>query len=792
MIGTTLKQRFYIERELGRGGMGAVYRAIDQVLERPVAIKMLKDVTGEDVGRKLRLEAQILARLMHENIVRLYDFDVQDGTYYFIMEEVDGTSFFHRWKQLTIPDRMGILAQIGRALDYAHHQGIIHRDVKPGNILLTKSDQAKLSDFGLSLQTDVTQEVGVARGTPVYMSPEQAKGQRLDHRSDLYSLGVLLYECATGSPPFQGNAMAIMSQHVNAEAPTPLSKNPEISAELDSLIRALMSKNPERRPGSGKEVAEGLEDLSKNNRWLAGNDAVTAEALARAPEGTPPKSGPSGSTSASGGRSKFDADARIAGSAPMDAGGKAGSFARRMIDQVNADPIALDPEQRFLAGHYLAYLLGGSRRRGIFLRRPLDPLNADRARLVLAMTWLASSPGDEESVKLAARLLDERPDVRPLLNPAAVVKYLRSRDTPPKRKRFRQLRQALQQASTHASKHMLDEGGILNPGLMPQKLHDLYKISPERTEVDDQLVERWNRLTDVWRDNADFRMAVLRYATVNAASDPASIELWPEVVYPLIERARWQRRFRSNFEAFWDGFTKQLAPAPGVKMDRMLTRAVPAQVVQVLDQELEEFGDAADAADLFDEAPAATPEEPTLKVRVSAASLHEIAAVQEQAKDFIPLSEPDPIRFTLGELRELWKEALDNLKKGAVKGGHRQVPVGPYRLAVIASIRGHKAGTVAIQGMPNKQIEMLVPSFAGGSASRPIVAVWPYPNRSLAITYFDIRGVQRYILWDATNSQQSNFDDAADLNHALFQRSMETPDQLDRVLTNKFRPINPV
>jgi eukaryotic-like serine/threonine-protein kinase len=800
VIGTTLKDRFHLERELGRGGMGAVYKAVDQTLQRSVAIKVLKELGGEEVGRKLRLEAQILARLIHEHIVRLYDFDEQRGTFYFIMEEVDGPSFFHRWKNVTIPERLLILAQVADALDYAHRQGIIHRDIKPGNILLTKADQAKLSDFGLSVYSDATQEIGVARGTPLYMSPEQAKGQRLDHRTDLYALGVLIYECTTGVTPFSGNAMAVMSQHVNGVPVPAVKRNPEIAAPLNALIMSMLEKNPELRPTSGKAVAEALRQLAQDNRWSSASGAAEAEATASAAAMVESvridSSGRSVSSSSGSGtpRTNFGGVAGVAGPSTLDPGGKAGPLARQIVEEIVAEPIQPTPEERFLAGHYLAYLLGGSRRRGFFLRRPLDPLNADRARLIMAMTWLMSQKADEAAMPTAARILDERPDVRPLLSPIVLLKYLKSRDNPAKRKKFRLVRQQLQDASTYASKHMTDEKGILNPGLMPQSLDDLRKIAPADAEVDDELVERWNRLTELWRGAPDFRQGVLKYATVAAADDPASIELWPEVVYPLIERARWQRRLRTKYEMFWDGVTGVVqAPAPGVRMDRAMARAVPEQVAEQIDQDLEAFEDVADLAELMQDAPAGPPEEKSLNVRVNANSLREIAAVEAKPDEgLLPLSDVDPIRFTLGELRELWKEALANLKSGNVKGGHRNIPVGPYRLAVVASIRGHKAGTIAIQGMANKQIEMLVPSFAGGAANRPILAVWVYDNKSLAITYLDIRGLQRYILWDAANSQQTNFVDAADLNHSLFQRSMEVPDQLDRVLTKKFRPSNPV
>src|SRR5262249_38848221 len=188
-IGTTPNQRFLLEKELGRGGMGAVYSATDQLLQRSVAIKVLRDKSGEEVAKKLRLEAQIAARLLHENVVRIYDLGQADGTYFLVMEEVKGTSYSRRWRHLSLEERLRILAQVAEALDYAHHQGVVHRDIKPGNVLLTAGDVPKLSDFGLSMIVEQGDQSAMIRGTPHYMSPEQTRGTRLDYRTDLYSLG---------------------------------------------------------------------------------------------------------------------------------------------------------------------------------------------------------------------------------------------------------------------------------------------------------------------------------------------------------------------------------------------------------------------------------------------------------------------------------------------------------------------------------------------------------------------------------------------------------------------------
>jgi eukaryotic-like serine/threonine-protein kinase len=814
VIGTTLNQRFTLDKELGRGGMGAVYRATDQVLQRTVAIKILKERTGDEVGRKIRLEAQILARLLHEHIVRLYDFGEADGTYFFVMEEVDGSSFSRRWKQIPLAERLMVIAETADALNYAHHQGVIHRDVKPANVLLTSADTAKLSDFGLSLIADDAQVDGVIKGTPHYMSPEQAKGRRLDYRTDLYALGVMAYECATGLPPFQGPSMAVIASHVNAVPDTPRSRNQAISPALEALILRLLAKDPDARPGSGAEVAASLRDLIATDPTL--RDPAHAGATgdpSAAPSLTPPTirrvdltvvpqsstgssaTGPGSGSGAGTGmvaaRLPSPSPELVVRSRPTIAVGLDRARASAMIGEVEANPIELTADQRYFSGHYLAYLLGGSRRQGFFRRRPLDPLNADRARLMLAMTWLMiRGPGDDNLAR-AADLLESRHDVRPALSPITVTKYLGVRDTPAKRKSFRVARKRLREASAYAATHMTDDKGVLNPGLMPQVLDDLRKVAPARVEVDDQLVGRWNRVAEVWRGRPDFRQAVLGYATTSAGRDPASLELWPEVVYPLIERARWQRQLRSNTEAIWDNVTAVLRlPDAGVQLDRVIRKVVPPQVVEKLDLSLAVFEeDPVLDADLVVEAEA----EPAPRgVRIGASSLQEIVLDQSPDRGFVRLVVPDPFRFTMGDLRELWQEAVNALRTPGARGVHRNVPVGPYRLAVIPSIRGKSAGQIAIQGMHNKQIEMLIPSIRlASSAGKPIMAAWSYEDDSLVVAYVDYRNDEKYILWHAPTSQQTNFDAATTLNSTLLQLNMESPDQLDRALSKRFRPTKP-
>ena len=182
--------------------------------------------------------------------------------------------------------------------------------------------------------------------------------------------------------------------------------------------------------------------------------------------------------------------------------------------------------------------------------------------------------------------------------------------------------------------------------------------------------------------------------------------------------------------------------------------------------------------------------------------MDEIAADQARKdKGLITLAGPDPIRFLQGQLHELWKEAVNALQSqvrpggpGATKpAGHKHIPVGPYRLVVVASIRGRAAGQIAIQGMANKQIEMTTPSFrTTGSANRPILAVWLYRDNSLVITHLDFQGTEHYVLWHAPLSHQLKFDDPADLVRELQTLGMELPEQLDAALSRRFRPRNTV
>lgn len=812
-IGATLNERFLLEKELGKGGMGAVYAARDQLLERRVAIKVLKEQSGQEVGRKLRLEAQIAARLLHENVVRIYDFGQSDGVYYLVMEEVDGPSYTKRWRRLPLDERLLVLAGVADALDYAHHQGVVHRDVKPGNVLLNASDSPKLSDFGLSMVVERGDDSGVIRGTPHYMSPEQTRGGRLDYRTDLYSLGVMVYESATGSVPFTGTSITIMTQHATVEPDRPRARSSAISRELEEMILSLLAKRPEDRPASGSATASALREESQRIRERdraprtieppapAEPPANVASVLESLQTGTVAKA-PEAVQAAPAASSRPRHLATVAGTGGVLALVRE-PLVRKMLELVLAEPMMLSPDERYLHGHYLAYLISGSRRQGLFLRRPLEPRNADRARLLLALTHAVLCDGDDEGVRDAAALLDQRIDVRPYLSPVVSAKYLLCRSSVGRRKIFRQTRKALGEASAYAQKHMLDPRGLLNPGLMPQKIDDLRLLAPERDAVEDVLVERWNRVADVWRDQPDFRHAVLRYATTKAHKNPASSALWPEVVYPLIERARWHRRIRGRTENVWNYIWGRLLrlPDPGVVLDRALVRDVPARLVAQLDESLELMVENTrledQEADPFAQ-PADETDRVTATLTINPDKLAEIAddPAASRHEGFVPLIDPNPLRFTQGELHELWKEALNALqnqgmqKPGTRPPSHRHVPIGPYRMIVVPSIRGRSAGQIVIQGMANKQIELSTPTVRiKGSAGKPLVAVWVYADNSLIAAHLDFMNAERYILWHAPRAHQLNLGDPAELNHELYTLGLEVPDQLDKVLSRWFKPV---
>jgi serine/threonine protein kinase len=271
LIGRTLG-KYQLTELLGRGGMAEVYKAHHPQLDRYVTIKVLHSylAEGEDFLARFQREARAVAALRHPHIVQIHDFDVQDGTYYMVMEFIDGGTLQGRMADLAregaylpLAQVLGILSQVAGALDYAHKKGIIHRDIKPSNILLNTSGEAYLTDFGIARMVSATQftATGALIGTPTYMSPEQALGEELTGASDIYSLGIILFESLTGKAPFTSDTtpLAVIHKHVHEPPPKPSSLRPALAGELEAVVLKTLEKAPEQRFLSAKELAQALE-----------------------------------------------------------------------------------------------------------------------------------------------------------------------------------------------------------------------------------------------------------------------------------------------------------------------------------------------------------------------------------------------------------------------------------------------------------------------------------------------------------------------------------------------------
>jgi predicted Ser/Thr protein kinase len=261
MIGRTFHDRYRIDSEIGQGGMGTVYRGYDRMLEREVAIKVLsKSGLGTEGRGKLLSEAQTAAKLNHPNIVTVHDVGKENETPFIVMEYVEGESL-HANPPESLEEILVIIRQVCAGLEHAHGEGIIHRDLKPENVVITSDGTAKLMDFGLarSVTSRYTMD-GTVAGTVFYLAPEQALGQEIDERADLYSLGVMLYELTTGELPFvDQDPIAVITQHLHAPVVPPRAKREAISPALNELILNLMSKDPRDRPVSLGEVLTMLE-----------------------------------------------------------------------------------------------------------------------------------------------------------------------------------------------------------------------------------------------------------------------------------------------------------------------------------------------------------------------------------------------------------------------------------------------------------------------------------------------------------------------------------------------------
>jgi ABC-type transport system substrate-binding protein/serine/threonine protein kinase len=266
MIGQRLSNRYDIGAELGRGGMGVVYRAHDPLLNREVAIKLIPPtLLSPETEQRFQREAQLVAQMDHPAVVPIFDFGKHDGSLFFVMPVVQGTNlrWFEREGSLTLGQVMDIGIQVAEALDYSHSHGVTHRDIKPENIMVGREGarlRVRIMDFGLAkgaAESRIT-KTGTIAGTLSYMSPEQVAAGGVDHRSDIYSLGTVLYECVTGEPPFSGELQSILYRIVHEIPQPPRLLGADINEDLEAIILNCIEKDPAKRPQRASEVAESL------------------------------------------------------------------------------------------------------------------------------------------------------------------------------------------------------------------------------------------------------------------------------------------------------------------------------------------------------------------------------------------------------------------------------------------------------------------------------------------------------------------------------------------------------
>jgi serine/threonine protein kinase len=273
-VGERFAGRYDIQEVLGSGGMGVVYRAFDREVGEAVAIKALHPDLGIDptLLERFRQELRLARRITHRNVVRTYDLGEVDGVYYITMELVRGTTvatLIREAGKLDVPATLTIGKQVCRALEVAHEEGVVHRDIKPQNLLVDPSGFLKVMDFGIarlaeqrSTPGEGLTAAGVVVGTPQYMAPEQLFGEAVDGRADLYATGAVLFECVTGRPVFEAPSLvALLARHLEDPAPNPRELNPQVPEGLSGVILRALARKPGDRWQSAAEFLRALEGV---------------------------------------------------------------------------------------------------------------------------------------------------------------------------------------------------------------------------------------------------------------------------------------------------------------------------------------------------------------------------------------------------------------------------------------------------------------------------------------------------------------------------------------------------
>jgi serine/threonine protein kinase len=292
MVGEVLSDRYEVEELVGTGGMSSVFRAHDRLLDRKVALKVLHQQYTEDAEyvERFRREARAVAALSHPNIVTVIDRGEHENRQFIVFEYVDGENLkalIGRRGPAPVATALELAMQIARGLSFAHQRGLVHRDVKPQNVLLNGDGQAKVTDFGIARSLDVQHgmtQTGTVLGTSDYIAPEQAQGQRVDEHTDVYSLGVVLYEMLTNEVPFPGeNFVAVAMRHINEAPPSIRDKRPDVSPRLEAAVQRAMAKRPDDRFHSMTDFCRELEANLADSQ----GDTVPAPVVRRGPRRGP-------------------------------------------------------------------------------------------------------------------------------------------------------------------------------------------------------------------------------------------------------------------------------------------------------------------------------------------------------------------------------------------------------------------------------------------------------------------------------------------------------------------------